>query len=118
MVICHDSEPGSPRESVFIDPSSHRFGHPAEFGVRATLDVIVPLDLESDVIGPALRAFDKTIVESGHESCGIYTKNILTAECAEITGKSRNAIPGVLALSAFSAMNDFPGLVLKPVRRI
>jgi hypothetical protein len=55
-----------------------------EFSVGTTLDVIVPLDFEGSVIRPATGAFDKTVVEGGHESCGIYTKKRLTAEHAEI----------------------------------
>ena len=72
-----------PRANPFsVNPSSHGFRHAAEFGVRATLDVIVTLEFESDVVRPALRAFDKAVVESGHESCGIYTKNLVTVGCA------------------------------------
>ena len=88
MVIRHDGQPRSSRKSVFADPSSDGFGHPAEFDVGATLDVIVALEFECDIVWPALRAFEKTVVESGHESCGIYTKNLLTAECAEIAAHS------------------------------
>jgi len=35
----------------------------------------VTLDFESNVIGPALGTFNKTVVERGHESRGIYTKS-------------------------------------------
>jgi hypothetical protein len=58
-----------------------------KFGVGATLEVIVALNFQSDVVRPTLRAFDKTVVESGHESCGIYTKNLSTAERAETAEK-------------------------------
>ena len=80
MVIRHDGQPRPAHESVLGDPSSDGFGHAAELVVRATLDLIVALKFQCDVFRPALRAFDKTVVESGHETCGIYTKNLLTAE--------------------------------------
>ena len=41
------------------------------------------LKFERDIVGPALGAFDKTVVEGRHGSWGIYTKNLLTAEHAE-----------------------------------
>src|SRR5580693_8595113 len=76
MVIRHNSQPRSASQSVFRNPSAYGFRHLVKLGVGAALDVIVALDFQSDVIRPALRAFDKTIVESGHESCGIYTKKL------------------------------------------
>jgi hypothetical protein len=83
MVIGHDSQARSARESVFEDPSAHGFGHAAEFGIGAAFNVIVALKFQSDVVRPTLRAFGKTVVESRHGSSGLYTKNVLTAEAAE-----------------------------------
>ena len=76
MVIRHDGQPRSASESAFSDPSPHGFRHPVKLSIRAALDVIVALDFQRDVVRPALRAFDKPVVESGHESCGIYTKKL------------------------------------------
>jgi hypothetical protein len=75
MVIRHDGQPRTAGEAVLGDPPPDGFGHAAEFGVGATLNLIVALEFECDVVRPALGAFDKTVVESGHESWGIYTKN-------------------------------------------
>src|SRR5712691_2674929 len=74
MVVGQNGQARSVSESVFGDPSSDGFGHAAEFGIRATLDVVVTLEFQCDVIRPAIRAFDKTVVEGGHRSRGIYTK--------------------------------------------
>ncbi len=106
MVIRHDGQPRSPRESLFGDPSSDRFSHAAKFGVGATLDAIIALELQCDVVRPALRAFEKTVVESGHESCGIYTKNQLVAVSAETTEWPGQYPIWFSALSASSAVNN------------
>ena len=82
MVIGHNGQTRAMREFTLADPAPHGFGHAAELGVRATLNLIVALDFERDVVRPALRAFEKAVVESGHESWGIYTKKVFTAGCA------------------------------------
>ena len=83
-----------PRANPFLgDPSSDGLGHPAEFGVGAALDLILALQFERDIVRPALRAFDKTVIESGHESWGIYTKIWLTAECSEIAETDATKVP-------------------------
>ena len=68
MVVGNNGQPRSAHKSVFSDPSSHGFRHAAKLSVGATLDVIVALDFQRDVVGQALRTFDKSVVESGHES--------------------------------------------------
>ena len=57
-----------------MDPTSNRFGHPAQVGVSATFDLIIALKFEGNIMWPALLALDKTVVESGHRSWAIYTK--------------------------------------------
>jgi hypothetical protein len=47
------------------------------------------LQFQRGVVRPAPGALDKTVVESGHGSWGIYTKSLFTAECAEIAEKAR-----------------------------
>ncbi|MGA8283783.1 MAG: hypothetical protein WB796_03475, partial [Candidatus Sulfotelmatobacter sp.] len=47
---------------------------------------------------PALRAFDKPVVESGHESCGIYTKIMLAAGFAETAEDNKNVFFGPLGV--------------------
>src|ERR1700683_197499 len=74
MIIRHNGQPRSRRESVFADPSSDGFSHPAKLVVGVALDVIMALEFQCHIIWPALGAFEKTVVERGHESCGIYTK--------------------------------------------
>ncbi len=116
MVIGHDGQPRAASESVsgdpiFGSPSPHGFRHPVKFGIGTTLDVIMALNFQSDVVRPALRAFDKTVVESGHESCGIYTKNIFTAEFAETAEDNKKSSLVLSAISAFSAVNNLLQLV-------
>jgi len=103
MVVRHNGQARSARESVFCEPSSNRFRHAVEFGVGATFDAIVALDFQCDVIRPALGALDKTVVESGHESCGIYTKNLFTAVCAGLPRTRRSILSGSFVRSAFSS---------------
>src|SRR5580704_5709744 len=83
MIIGKDGQARSMRKPVFSDPSSHRFRHMTKFGIGATFAVSVRLEFECDVIRPALRTFDKTVIKRRHGSWGIYTKNSLTGESAE-----------------------------------
>src|SRR5258708_2364289 len=76
MVVGQNGQPGAAREAAFSDPTTHGFGHPAHFCIRATLDVVVALNLQRNIVRPALGAFDKTVVERGHGSWGIYTKSV------------------------------------------
>jgi len=89
MVICEDGQRGSMCELFIDNPTAYRFGHAAQFGISTTFQVIRALKLKRNVIGPAVGAFAKTVVESGHRSWGIYTKNLLTAENTEIAKKVR-----------------------------
>jgi hypothetical protein len=77
-----------------------------KLGVGTALDMIMVLDFQRDVVWPTLRAFDKAIVESGHESCGIYTKNMFTAESAKTAEDNKNVFFGLSAFSSFSAVNN------------
>jgi hypothetical protein len=76
---------------VLADPASDGFGHPPEVGVRTTLDLIIALEFEGDIVRPALLAFEKAVVESGHASWGIYTKNLFTAECGDLAEDSSSS---------------------------
>ncbi len=69
------------------------------------------LDFQRDVVWPTLRAFDKTVVESGHESCGIYTKNMFTAELAETAEDNKNVFFGPLDVLSVLAVNKLRQLV-------
>jgi predicted kinase len=51
--------------------------------------MIGALQLQRDVVRPALLAFDKPVIESGHESSGIYTKKFVTAERSEIAERAK-----------------------------
>jgi hypothetical protein len=115
MVVCHYGEPRPVRETAFGDPSSHRLSHPAEFGIRTTLEPIAALKLQRDVVGPALRALDKTVVKSGHGSWGIYTKNSYTAETAEIGEKIQEKLLLRSAISALWAVGKVRPCSLQPV---
>src|ERR1700739_2663123 len=75
MIIRQDGQPRSASKVFFRDPSTDRFGHAVKLGVSATLDVIVTLQFQGDVVRPALGAFRKTVIEGGHGSWGIYTKS-------------------------------------------
>jgi hypothetical protein len=60
--------------------------------------LIVALEFERNVVGPSLGAFDKSVVESRHESIGyrswgIYTKNIFVAEPARFAERPPNFRP-------------------------
>ena len=115
MVIRQNGQPRSPFESVFNDPSSYRFGHPAKLGISATLDVTRTLQLQRNIVRPALLAFDKTIIESGHESSGIYTKKLHTAGNAETAERGEGTIFSTApALLAFLAESDFRGCFSRP----
>src|SRR4029077_16036163 len=85
MVIRQNGQPRSAREFALLNPPPHRFSHAAQFSIRTTFQVILPLKLQRDIIWPALRAFSKAVVESGLGSCGIYTKTRFIAEHAEIS---------------------------------
>src|SRR5436305_13918025 len=104
MIVRHNRKPRSRRESVFTNPSPHRLRHPAHFGVGATLKTVMTLDLKRNLVGPALLALDKAVVKSGHEWCGIYTKNLFTADHAKIAGNNELFAPFV---SAFTTVRDF-----------
>ena len=49
-----------------------------------TVNVIVALQFQRNVIRPALGALHKTAIESGHGSWGIYTKKLIPAGRAEV----------------------------------
>jgi hypothetical protein len=89
-----------------------------EFFISAALDMIVALKFQRDVVWPALRAFDKTVVKSRHESCGIYTKNLFTAERVEVPEIERMISLALPALSAFSEVNPASYSFLTPIRCI
>src|SRR5271166_1791122 len=94
-----------PRESVFGNPFSHGFGHAVKFGVGTTFDLIVALEFEGNVIWPALRAFDKPVVESGHGSWGIYTKNYLPPSPRRITSIHSLCLSGA---SKYARLKEIP----------
>jgi hypothetical protein len=48
------------------DPASYGFGHPTQLSVGVALNCVLLLDFDSDVLWPALLAFHKAIVKSGH----------------------------------------------------
>ena len=74
MIVCQNRETRSAGKLFFRDPAADGFRHAAQFGVGATFEVVGTLELQSDITWPALGAFDKAIVESGHWSRRIYTK--------------------------------------------
>src|SRR4051794_9602417 len=75
MIIRKNGQPRPTWELFLLYPPPHTLGHPAKFRVRAALDVIPPLKFQGYVVGPALGAVRKPVVESGHGSWGIYTKS-------------------------------------------
>src|SRR5580658_1562242 len=103
MVIRQDGQPRCAGESVFVDPPSDGFSHPAQLGIGAAVNLVVALEFERDVVRPSLLALEKAVVESGHGSWGIYTKNSFTAEFAGV-GKTQSN--GSLALSATLASSE------------
>src|SRR5450631_2265965 len=88
VIIGQNCESGSVGKSVLGNPPANRFGHAVQFFVGAAFDVIVALEFERDIGRPALRAFNKAIVEGGHSSWRIYTKSG-SGRCAR--GASRDS---------------------------
>jgi hypothetical protein len=66
MVIRQNRQARSAGDSILDNPSPHGFGHPPQFGVTAALEVVVALNLQSNILRPALGTLDKTIVERWH----------------------------------------------------
>src|SRR5947199_10280620 len=62
-------------------PGCERFCHAAQLGVVVALDSLRPLNLNSDILRPALSALDEAVVESGH-CWRKYTRKLLTCESA------------------------------------
>src|SRR5437879_1920937 len=101
MIVGQDGQPRSAGKSVLCDPASDRLRHPPQFSIGATLDPIGKLQFQRNVLRPALGALDKTVVESGHGSWGIYTKvtgaagvcrPALRPHCSQLLRTSQNVI--------------------------
>ena len=55
------------------EPATDGLGHLAGLGVGVAFHLVVALDFKGNVLGPALFALDKLVVEGGHEGRGKYT---------------------------------------------
>ena len=85
VVIGENGETRTAGKLLFRDPATHRFGHASNFRVRTTFEVVVALEFKRNIVGPALGAFDKAIVERGHWSWRIYTKSALDRSVRALT---------------------------------
>src|SRR5947209_18488980 len=75
MIVGKQRHPRTAWELLLRDPPAHGFGHPPEFRVGAGFNVVATLEFQGYVVGPALGAVHKAVVERGHGSWGIYTKS-------------------------------------------
>src|SRR5581483_461895 len=71
MVIGQDGKARAAGQVPFRDPSPYRFGPMVKFPIRTAFEMTVALNFERDIVGPALGALQKAVVESGHGSWGI-----------------------------------------------
>ncbi len=76
------------------------------------------LKFQCDMVWPALGAFDKAVVKGRHESCGIYTKNLFTAERAEIAENKKDIFFGLLGALCVLGGESLPSLFHTPVQSI
>ena len=118
MVIRHDGQARSALEICFRDPASHRFGHPAKLGIGATLDLIVALEFERNIVRPALLALDKAVVKSGHGSMWNIHEKVTTAETAGMSRGKRMIAPTVLGVLSAPGGEWLVSVLLPPIRRI
>src|SRR5262249_45297474 len=66
MVIRQDGDTGAEWDAGFSQPMSHAFGVLPDLHVGIAFKFVAFLDFERGMIGPALRAFAKTIVKAWH----------------------------------------------------
>ena len=74
VVVSQDGKTSAAGELGLIDPPADRLSHPMELRISAAFNMVMTLELECHIVGPALGTFDKAVVERGHGSWGIYTK--------------------------------------------
>src|SRR5271167_4840637 len=75
MIVSENGNAGAGRKGLFPEPAANRLRHPPKFGVAVALDPVATLDLESNLVRPALRTLAKAVVEGGHGSAGNIPEN-------------------------------------------
>jgi len=66
MIIREDRDSRARWKSIFDEPTSDRFRHSLHFAIAITFQPVAPLNLQSDMLGPELGAFAKTVIKRGH----------------------------------------------------
>src|SRR4051812_33409452 len=77
MILRKNRDPRPGLYSVRHQPRADGFRHPPQLGVGVALDIFGRLDFNRDVLRPALCAFDKAVVEGGHE-LRKYTSKVIS----------------------------------------
>src|SRR6266496_731741 len=73
MIVRKDRNPLARRHGIPHQPTADGFCHTPQFRVGVTLNSVRLLDLNRNILRPALSALDEAIVKSGHQ-CGKYTR--------------------------------------------
>src|SRR5438093_10625110 len=73
MIIGKDGNSLARRHVVTHQPTADGLRQSTQFGVGVALNAVRLLDLNRNILRPALSAFDEAIVKSGHR-CGKYTR--------------------------------------------
>jgi hypothetical protein len=66
MIVRQNHNSGAGFEIVLAQPRPYRLGHMPQLGIGVALYPVAALDLQGDVLGPALYALDEAIVKCGH----------------------------------------------------
>src|SRR6266516_5642318 len=72
MIIGEDGNSLARRHAVMREPTADGLHQSTQLGVGVALNAARLLDLDRNILRPALSAFDEAIVKSGHQ-CGKYT---------------------------------------------
>ncbi|OLC90451.1 MAG: hypothetical protein AUH86_22995 [Acidobacteria bacterium 13_1_40CM_4_58_4] len=92
MIVSQNGNPRAGLKPVFHQPAADRFRHPPRFSIGVALNPVATLDLEGNVLGPALGTFAETGVESRHGLAG----NIPEKPSYRPRSENRLALAGAL----------------------
>jgi hypothetical protein len=73
MIVRENGNSLARRHGVAREPTANGLRHSTQLGVGVALHRVWLLDLNRNILRPALSAFDEAIVKSGHQ-CGKYTR--------------------------------------------
>jgi len=77
MVVGQDRSPGTRLKSFFRKPAADALSHPPGLGVGVALHPVTPLNLKRNIVGPALGALAKELIEGWH---GVSSKSYMKVE--------------------------------------